>query len=171
MKEFMVDRKNKGWKADWKNIWLGVTVCNQAEADEKIPILLQIPAAVRWISVEPLIDSVDLNVEWGQGVGELALESGLIKWVVLGGETGPGARPMNPDWAISARDECQTGGVPFFFKGWGEWFPLIAADEASQYPHTTMHEWQDGIRSVRVGRKAAGRFLDGREWNELPEVK
>lgn len=98
------------------NVWIGVTVCNQQEADEKIPLLLQIPAAGRWLSIEPMIEAVDPNVECGQGVGELALESRKIHWIILGGESGSGARPMYPDWVRSVRDQCQSAGVPFFFK-------------------------------------------------------
>jgi protein gp37 len=111
------------------NVWAGVTVCNQSEADEKIPIMLQIPAAVRWVSIEPMLGPMDIKKylcshanceDWGLCHGNhrnLCAQNGMISWVVLGGETGLGARPMHPDWVRSVRDQCQAAGVPFFFKG------------------------------------------------------
>jgi len=98
------------------NIRVGTTICNQAEADEKIPFLLQIPAAIRFVSIEPMIAPVDPNVEWGQGVGELALESGRINWVVLGTESGPGRRPANLEWMKNIVQQCKEAGVPIFVK-------------------------------------------------------
>lgn len=121
------------------NLWLGVTVCNQAEADEKIPVLLETPAAKRFVSIEPMLGPVDLtSIDYPDGLIEDADESGMLDalrgltmddapthpaldWVICGGETGPNARPMHPDWVRSLRDQCQAAGVPFFFKGWGEW--------------------------------------------------
>lgn len=85
------------------NLWLGVSVEDQATADERIPILLKIPAAKRFVSLEPMLSPVDLS-KW------------QLSWCVLGAETGPGARPMNLDWARAVRDQCQEVGVPFFFK-------------------------------------------------------
>ena len=93
-------------KVDYPNIHLGVTVCNQAEASAKIPILLATPAAVRWVSIEPTLGTVDL-----------APYLPRLDWVVLGPENGPGARPMDLDWARSVRDQCAETGTPFFFKG------------------------------------------------------
>lgn len=127
-----------------RNIYWGITVCNQQEADEKIPILLQIPAAVRWVSIEPMLGPVDLLAVPAQktpGYAGLKL-SDMLHWVVLGGETGPGARPMNSEWALSIKNQCVAAGVPFFFKKWGT-------------------AWGKNV----------GRLLDGREWNELPERK
>jgi len=93
--------------ADWplSNIWLGVSAENQHLADKRIPDLLETPATIRWLSAEPLLGPIDLS-PWLVG----------LYWVVVGGETGPGARPMNPDWARSIRDQCQAAGVPFFMK-------------------------------------------------------
>jgi len=105
------------------NLWVGVSVENQAAADQRIPILLQIPAAVRFVSVEPMLESVDLR-DWlfhfaaplaGYDEGYM-LPKREIDWVICGGETGPGARPMDPDWARSLRDQCREAGVPFFMK-------------------------------------------------------
>ncbi len=147
------------------NVWLGVSVENQHFADERIPLLLQTPAAVRWISAEPLLGPVDLDSEEEKGLHALGCgdrecrRHGAacdgINWVVCGGESGTNARPMHADWARSLRDQCQNSGVPFFFKQWGEYAPL---DLSSEQTH------------IRVGKKRAGRVLDGREWNEFPQV-
>jgi protein gp37 len=119
------------------NVWLGVTAENQRAADERIPILLQIPAAVRFVSVEPMLESIDIgfgpdpNCIWCDGRGEWPADKSddpeyiececvtrnkFLNWVICGAETGPGKRPMELDWARSLRDQCQAAGVPFFFK-------------------------------------------------------
>lgn len=131
------------------NVWLGVSVEDQRAADERIPLLLKIPAAVRFLSCEPLLGPISFR-PFAENVNEMIrlMENGDasrpvmlngIHWVITGGESGPGARPMNPDWAKSLRDQCQDLSVPFFFKQWGG-----------------------------VHKKDAGRLLDGREWNEFP---
>lgn len=104
-----------------KNVWLGVTVCNQKEADEKIPILLRVPAAKRFVSVEPMLESIDLDV-----VLSVLRYHHLpwLTWVICGAETGPGARPMDLQWARSLRDQCKEAGVPFFFKKAGNKKPI-----------------------------------------------
>lgn len=94
------------------NVWVGVSVEDQAAADERVPLLLGTPAAVRWISAEPLLEQVSLK----QFIGG-------IEWLVVGGESGSKARPMHPEWARSLRDECKAAGVPFWFKQWGAWMP------------------------------------------------
>lgn len=174
--------------SEWPHVWLGISVEDQATADERIPILLQIPAAHRWVSIEPMLGRVDFNKLPGMGPCSSECsdfrecreskkwichqkhghESHRIDWVVLGGETGHHARPMHPDWARSVVQQCKSAGVPLFFKSWGEWMPLVSADEASQYPRAKMHEWEDGIRSVRVGHKESGHLIDGKERRELP---
>lgn len=186
-----------------KNVWLGVTVCNQEEADAKIPILMQIPAAKRFVSIEPMLGPVNIEKflrgsyecglscgkrmsfrdspemhctkcgfvgpddyeTWGNGDCAVCPECGqdgccggieaicpdcghymvrdhpatpYIDWVICGGETGPGARPMHPEWARSLRDQCLEAQVPFFFKNFG-------------------------------GKKKGGRLLDERTWDEIPE--
>ena len=118
------------------NVWLGVSVEDQAAADNRIPLLLDTPAAVRWISAEPLLGPVDLNrilVNAERGFHASALHeqhddcyyqsNAQLDWVVAGGESGPKARPMHPTWARSLRDQCSAAGVPFLFKQWGEWAP------------------------------------------------
>lgn len=116
------------------NVWLGVTVCNQAEADAKIPLLLQTPAAKRFVSIEPMLGPVDFSRitdedNRGENIQIWPLHGCRgIDWVICGGETGPGARPMHPDWVRSLRDQCQSAEVPFFFKSWGEWLPTDSVD-------------------------------------------
>lgn len=109
--------RTEGWINAWSNgvapanVWIGATVEDQAAADERVPDLLRIPAARRFVSVEPMLGSVDLYQWLGGG----------LDWVICGGESGPGARPMHPDWARTLRDQCQAAGVKFLFKQWGEW--------------------------------------------------
>lgn len=161
------------WPLD--NLWLGVSVENQHFADERIPLLLQTPAAVRFISAEPLLGPVDLtdlpvpNVERPFRFNALERHDdehfynrhAALDWVIVGGESGPGARPMHPEWARSLRDQCQAAGVKFFFKQWGEFAPRSADGCLNiQKP--------DGLM-LRVGKKNAGRLLDGVEWNEFPQ--
>jgi len=100
-----------------KNLWLGVSVENQETADERIPLLLQTPAAVRFVSAEPLLSPI--NMVWvSHGLLDKRYYN-ILDWVIVGGESGPSARPMNPDWARSIRDQCQAAGVPFFMKQMG----------------------------------------------------
>jgi protein gp37 len=158
------------------NVWLGVSAENQKAADERMPLLLRTPAAVWFVSMEPLLGPVTLRFPWlfnGRVTNHPVLD-----WLIVGGESGPGARPMHPDWARSLRDQCQAAGVPFFFKQWGEWLPFrqVVTDEqmAAWTEHKAVHEWgrdwASEIVSMRVGKHRAGRLLDGREWNEMPEV-
>ena len=99
------------------NLWLGVTVCNQQEADEKIPVLMLTPAAKRFVSIEPMLGPIDLCRKEFLGPWlDAPFGAKCLDWVICGGETGPGARPMHPDWARRLRDQCREAGVPFFFK-------------------------------------------------------
>lgn len=122
------------------NVWIGATVEDQCRADERIPQLLEIPARVRFLSCEPLLEPVNLPLEYAEPLGATKPELPGIHWVICGGESGPKARPMQPEWARSLRDQCQAAEVPFFFKQWGG-----------------------------VNKKAAGCKLDGREWQEFPQ--
>lgn len=166
--------------AAFNNLWWGVSVEDQKTADERIPLLLQTPAAVRWVSYEPALGPVDfsrfLPVET---IGGVKMERWL-DWIVAGGESGPHARPAHPDWFRQVRDQCQAAGAPFFFKQWGEWAPLEIAgtDEsgnwkpiAGRQATARIKDWDDGQIMFNIGKKAAGRLLDGREWNEFSEVK
>lgn len=149
------------WEREYRHVWLGVSVENQDAADRRIPALLKTPVALRFVSVEPMLGPVDLHYWLSPWMPQRASEIGLppLNWVICGGETGPGARPMHPDWARSLRDQCQAAGVPFFFKGWGE-------RGRNDLSRTQAH----GLPMVRAGKKAAGRDLDGRTWEQFPEV-
>jgi protein gp37 len=125
------------------NVWLGVTAEDQQRADERIPLLLRCPAAVRFISVEPMLGPV--NRIWP------------LDWIICGGESGPRARPMHPYWVRSLRDQCKTAGVPFFFKQWGEYVAWSIADDGT-------------VDFRRIGKRAAGRTLDRVTHDEFPEV-
>lgn len=126
------------------NVWIGSTITSQAEADRDIPKLLDIPASVRFLSMEPLLGPVDLtNINptifaaranaltgiWKWQDGPRKKESSPIDWVIVGGESGPGARPLHPGWIRSLRDQCDASRVPFLFKQWGEWKPINQMDE------------------------------------------
>lgn len=199
------------------NVWLGVTCENQQAADERIPILLQTPAAVRFVSCEPLLKPVNLEryisrcIERRKTVmcedgyhkvcigGRAVKENGVVictcechgnkqaekvDWVIVGGETGPNARPMHPDWVRNLRDQCQEAGVPFFLKQLGEWAEieadaiprkgkpmciLLNSDGRSRGIEDAPFAEEIGtVVMCRVGKKLAGRLLDGRTWEEFP---
>jgi protein gp37 len=172
-------------------IWLVTSVENQEAADIRIPELLATPAAVRGISAEPLLGSVDLTPkadatyqrlsEWygpngfdptGSQPKRDRLEGYFprLDWVVVGGESGPGARPMHPDWARSLRDQCAAADVPFLFKQWGEWAPVheLRCNEPG-IAGKIWHNFDPDTSVCRIGKKAAGRLLDGVEHNGYPE--
>lgn len=171
----------------YPNVWIGATITSQEEADRDIPKLLTVPAAKRFLSMEPLLGPVDLTGEYLTAkLGEYPFKSlpskhrtrmiDLLDWVIVGGESGPGARPMHPDWARSLRDQCEAAGVPFLFKQWGEWAPGHK-EYGNELPfdlrtNSSGFEWYSGdvmtCKALRVGKKAAGRLLDGREWNGVP---
>jgi protein gp37 len=108
------------------NVWIGATICNQAEADRDIPKLLRVPAAVRFLSIEPMLGPINLR---NLLFYDTARTVRAIDWVIVGGESGPHARPMHPEWVRSVRDQCAAAGVPFLFKQWGEWLPSDAEDQ------------------------------------------
>lgn len=168
------------------NVWLGVSVENQQTADERIPLLLQTPAAVRFVSVEPLLGPVrldwvtDLGFDSLHGVNHRTIK---IDWVIVGGESGLKARPMNPHWPRAIRDQCVAAAVPFFFKQWGEWIPMppfpggnfvgdmrrgIVAQVRGDGREIDGAFRRGDFYMRKVGKKAAGRRLDGREWSEYP---
>lgn len=190
------------------NVWIGVSVEDQTRANERIPDLLATPAAIRFVSAEPLIGPVNLtDIEWPQPLVErfaqsddlsdglnafLWYEKGTKKpagldWVIVGGESGPNARPMHPDWVRSVRDQCAAAQVPFFFKQWGEWAPGISEPTgtpgkyAAHRPHdqgrwsffdeVPRQFWVFGAdaRMSKIGKRHAGRLLDGIEHNAMPE--
>lgn len=183
-------------------IWLGVSVENQEQADKRIPLLLQIPAALRFISCEPLIGPVDLSqirllpprecithnilngipYDWDyeQYFPENRIEP-TIQWVIAGGESGPKARPMHPDWVRSIRDQCEGTDVPFFFKQWGQWVdfdhcPDHLKKNCGPSDGYQSHSWyhQKGDRSLnrmyRVGSHQSGSQLDGKHYKIFPKI-
>ena len=197
--------RNDGWPP---HVGLMITVVNQTEADRDIPKLLNLKArlGIPWVglSIEPMLGPIELsaglhdsdcngfnNPTWD---GCFCRDSGGpyevgVDWVICGGESGPNARPMHPDWARSLRDQCQAADVPFFFKQWGEWTPgeNVPAEcltgirqdatwfnRAWDIDKTRMGDpedkWDDPADVYRVGKKHAGRLLDGREWNEVPSA-
>jgi protein gp37 len=181
------------------NVWLGVSIEDQ-EAAYRIDFLTRTPAAVRFLSCEPLIGGLDLtpwlfpaNIGQFDPDGQLMATPArsLVDWVIAGGESGPGARPMHPDWARSLRDQCVSAGIPYYFKQWGEWLEVDGprcqrlnqaasrigvwmlsdgtviprGEERGRYftPYSTSI-------MARVGKHKAGRELDGRTWDEFPGV-
>jgi protein gp37 len=166
------------------NVWLGVSVEDQATADQRIPILLQTPAAVRWISAEPLLGPIDLNRlqflggEVGDKMSALSgrylaaygTKSGAPKldWVVVGGESGPKARPMHPDWVRILRDQCAAAVVQFMLKQWGEWAPNCLCSRPDACKTTQRPEPGKPGCMFRCGKKAAGRLLDGVQHDGYP---
>ena len=185
-----------------QNVWIGTTVEDQTRADQRIPELLNIPAKVRFLSCEPLLGPVDLeHIEFKNGDDQIGLDArtgevwmdtsesssfsnptgARIDWVIVGGESGHGARPMHPRWAQCLRSQCNATRVQFFFKQWGDWAPINSPEEpvkGQRYfiqpngKHCTeffMNGGPSGCHWMeRIGKKAAGRLLDGREWNEVP---
>ncbi len=184
-----------------RNAWLGVSAEDQTRADERIPDLLATPAAVRWVSAEPLLGPIDFLGEEMNGPltdGEPTAEQvandptgwrvvrygvSRLNWIVVGGESGAGARPMHPAWARSIRDQCAEAGVPFFHKQNGEWAierPRPGGDlggdmRSGIVRHVCADRQNDGhfragdVHMRRVGKARAGRLLDGREHNDMPE--
>lgn len=169
------------------NIWIGTTVENHEEANKRLPHLMNTPAAVRFLSVEPMLGPLDLwpyldSAEHGPG-----MDSPRPDWVIVGGESGHGARPMHPDWARFLRDQCESNRVAFHFKQWGDWAPFYDRDKDDPDWRSVPKESSSvcrvnlaggsgfhGERVVyfrNVGKKKAGRLLDGREWNEFPTVQ
>lgn len=218
------------------NLWLGVTAENQEMADRRIPLLLQVPAAVRFVSVEPCLGPVDLGMstatcsccerwpsrwirlprpvhgDWPvdhatqadpgiyraesnqHGALSVHTSAGLLgikpaemeilpklDWVIAGGESGPGARPLHPDWARSIRDQCAAAGVPLFFKQWGEWFPtsqqvtgqrltgdVRVMSNGGQVDDISLDSGLTVSHIIRCGKNAAGHLLDGQEHRAFP---
>ncbi|KKN73446.1 hypothetical protein LCGC14_0400210 [marine sediment metagenome] len=196
------------------NIHLNITICNQQEADEKIPILLQIDAAKRGVSIEPMLGEIDLEYikDFGHPnrfvkyeriyslSGEISafghrMTTNKLDWVVLGGESGPKARPMHPDWIRSVRDQCKAAGVPFWFKQWGAWeiankenaarngYVVTKSRQGFLVPYNSKKfvnlnidgsDYQDNpqpnsVAMAKVGKKKAGRLLDGKIYEERPK--
>lgn len=148
----------------WPNVWLGTTTEDQPRADGRIGELVAIPAAVHFLSCEPLLSEVLLG-HWLLSQDEgFAVYRPRIDWLICGGESGPKARPSNPQWFRSLRDQCAAAGVPFFFKQWGDWVSVSEKEGAGEH-----YSFPDGRTVRRIGKKAAGALLDGHEHKEFPQ--
>ncbi|WP_186095646.1 phage Gp37/Gp68 family protein [Burkholderia gladioli] len=182
------------WLTQWamtrtppSNVWLGATIVNQEEADRDIPKLLAVPARVRFLSMEPLLGPVDLNqalppfhcdtcdADYGALSAHASGTPIGIDWIIAGGESGPGARPAHPAWFRSLRDQCAEAHVAFFFKQWGQWAPGSNWPEDVPIPsgeraYLDGQETDDNESVWSVGKRAAGRLLDGRTHDEFPEI-
>ena len=152
MRDFLQRKEN--WEGSLRNIWWGVSVEDQKTADERIPLLLETPVAIRWVSYEPALGPLKLTrqhefcpIHSGFCMKTCPTKIG-IDWLVCGGESGPGARPMHPDWARNIRNQCFAMNIPFFFKQWGEY----------------------DAEGIRTGKKSSGDFLDGHQWRQFPPV-
>lgn len=155
------------WKGKWPdNVWIGTTVEDQKRADERLPILLNVPAHFRFLSCEPLLGPVNLS-RWTKNRSK-----GLfpIDWVIAGGESGPNARAMLPGWARSLRDQCQEAKIPFHFKQWGHWAPASVSFEktTAKRVRSFWDELGTTILMEPKGKKVSGRWLDGTTWDQLP---
>lgn len=192
MLEFSQDHRNRVWrtadglhedlnlKQEWDakepwplpNVQMLVSVEDQETADERIPLILQTNAAVRGISYEPAVGPVDFECFLGDLPEDPdgAPYPGKIDWLICGGESGPGARPMHPDWARTARDQAVATGTAFHFKQWGEWSPLADTEGRQVLPFGS---YDVALKTgfSKTGKKVAGRLLDGRTWDENPGVK
>lgn len=203
------------------NVWLGTSVEDQATADARIPHLLATPAAIRFISAEPLLGPVDLTsldingdgetdalnpMSWAEAIEDwrdtdpdweeqfldwfwlsrMPTEGNVcatLDWVICGGESGPGARPMHPDWARSLRDQCAAAAVPFFFKQWGAYRPMHGMDSRSDWlilnvggdldiPDERWPDEEQGeVAVLSCTKKAAGRLLDGVTHDGMPKTQ
>jgi protein gp37 len=145
------------WRDEWPaNIWIGTTTEDQESAEERLPFLTSIPAAVRFISAEPLLTPLDIS-KWADD----------LDWVITGGESGPHARPSSPSWFVHLMNQCMAADIAFHFKQWGDWAPgqgiNLAKARAAQA--------DDGTTMLRLGKKAAGRILEGCTWDGLPKVR
>ena len=180
------------------NVWLGVSAEDQQRADERVPDLLETPAAIRFVSAEPLLGPIDFNAmrlhdniridalhaytarriggdHWENNPSDVP----RLNWIIVGGESGKDARPMHPAWARSIRDQCAAAGVPFFFKQWGEFAPAFDKDlRPLRYFPWNGDDQRAVARGIataqqatkRIGKRRAGRFLDGVEHSEFPKV-
>jgi protein gp37 len=194
--EMVARARSHDWLAGRDNVWLGATIVNQLELDRDIPKLLEVPARIRFLSMEPLLGPVTFR--WASWIDHDAVSKrdgkvnhleGLrgIDWVIVGGESGHGARPMHPEWARALRDQCAEHGVPFLFKQWGEWAP--GENCAGPLKRTErVADWWDGEWEFstmtpgaangmhrddepvvyRCGKNVSGRMLDGRTHDEFP---
>lgn len=176
------------WGNGYPNVWLGATFANQLELARDYGKLAALPAVVHFASFEPLLGPIDLTrvelagIDWRDGrhgalvinalKGSKALAWAPLSWVISGGESGPAARPPHPAWIRALRDQCIDHGTAFLFKQWGEWLPELGSGRHGSCPDPSRHHsFGDGWGAYRVGKKTAGRALDGRTWDEFPKIE
>jgi protein gp37 len=161
-REAVIAALDPGEFRGFANVWLGVSAENQHWLMQRATHLVETPAALRFLSYEPALDALDLEPfllpvrQWSNGWANnypYQYPKHRLDWVICGGESGDGARPMRPDWARSVRDQCAAAGVPFLFKQWGSYAPLSTAPEGTMFRGT---------------KKITGRLLDGVEHNGFP---
>lgn len=158
-------------------VWLGITICNQEEADRDIPKLIDIPAKLRFLSIEPMLAPIDLKFTtrsfgFPKHVSRDGVAYGMpqgIHWVIVGGETGANARPMYPHWVFSIKEQCREVNKPFFFKQWGEY--LSDSQDLLKVINKQQHSFV-GITGIdtlyKVGKAKAGHLLNGKEYYQFP---
>ncbi len=202
MKEYLTsDRSNHkfagymGWPL--KNLWLGVSIENQKAADERIPLLLQTPAALRFVSVEPMLEAIKLPLDlctrkacndWSSGYCDNPdCNERAINWVICGGESGANSRPLHPDWVRSLRNQCTSAQIPFFFKQWGRWQPIYDREKDDPDWRRIPGEIPGKVCCMNIngGQGFHGErvtyfkklkiehlpLLDGERWNQMPETR
>ena len=153
-----------GWP---KNAWAGTTAENQEWFDKRVAHLTNVPARIHFMSLEPLLGSIDISGHLLAPHLEGVKACHGVNWVIVGGESGGGARPMHPVWARDLRDQCQKADVPFLFKQWGEYGVELDGKHAFTPVHSGV-AMDEPSAMYRVGKKIAGRVLDGRTWDQVP---
>jgi len=150
------------WKQDIPpNVWLGTTIENQHAAEERLPELIKHTADIRFISCEPLLGPLDIT-HWLK-------KKNSIQWVIVGGESGPYARPMNPVWIGNIKEQCEKYNVLFYFKQWGSWRPTENGSfQSRKHIFLQDNDGKDTIKMLKIGKKKAGRDFQGNIWNEIP---
>ena len=150
------------WRNNWPgNVWLGTSVEDQKIAEKRLPFLLRVPAAIRFLSCEPLLGPLNLE-HWFRRESLYSID-----WVIAGGESGCNSRPMHPDWAAALLQQCESSNVPFLFKQWGQWAPANTLTAVGNVQLVTLRH-ERPVQMVRVSKKLAGRILNGMTWDEVP---
>lgn len=165
----------QAWHENWpRNVWVGTSAGDQENVDRLVPHLLKVPAPVRFLSAEPLTERIDISAHI---IPHFAADDPRhhprrngLEQVIVGGESGHSARPMHPDWVRDLRDQCQDYGTAFFFKQWGEWSPDCLCGRPKPCRATPRTGGKMGVM-FRCGKKHAGRTLDGRTWDEIPQLE
>ena len=150
------------WGTDWpSNVWVGTSVENQTLGEKRLPFLLKVPAAVRFLSCEPLLGQLNLGT-WFKREGFFPID-----WVIAGGESGGASRPMHPDWIASLLHQCRDFDVPFHFKQWGQWVPADLVHGMGRVTTVELNN-QRPVEMVRLSKKLTGRTLEGTTWDGVP---